>query len=225
MVRFTRESTWSCSAHETFIESLAKNDADSVEISCRHLMTDAIRYLYGIYEAENLLPQHEEYEYVLRFVRATYSFPDDKSVDIDGLIHGLQLYTRHCRVSHAFGEVRRNTELGIAIGILVKLGDILQYQAMSLTVKWYRHMREFLDSPMNCSVKRGIGFDILACSEHVHRLKDNEMPLDHVPCNLIFYHIASTFGIKVAKVNPVRNFDDALSIAVSVRTKRLSEQP
>lgn len=228
MIQFTRPDTWHSSSHDAFLEALEQGDPDMVQQSCRELMVQAIKFLYKIYVQE-LREEHESRSYIQRFISGIYSLPDKMTVDVDGLVNGLRLYVHHCRhaadycesteecVCHSLGSFDTNIELGIAISVLVKLADILQYQAMSLTVKRFRHMREFLNSVLNCSIKRGIGFDILACSEHIHRQsQDKELYLDHVPCNLLFYHIASTFGIKVTKIKLVRDFDHAHRISLAV---------
>jgi hypothetical protein len=229
--------------HGLFIRALKQDQADEVEIMMKQLMQNAICFLYEIYEAEIIPSECEEAMYVAQFISEVYSsnFCDledyqlmalNEDVDRETLIDQVRLYVHFCRhrkylcsmpcTCHDPEDVYDdNRELGIAIAILVKLGDFLRFEAALVTASVYRHMRAFIRSPMNCSISRAIGLEILTCGEYYHSLQyktadPDKLPLHNVPCDMVFHRIATRFDVPVLKVSPAHDFDSARQIAIAI---------
>lgn len=215
------QTSWSNGTHEEFIEALINEDFVQVETTCRRLVQNALLFIREI--NYTFLPRHvEELEHVADFICTIYSvakLPLDKLTAniLDSMVGVGVLITEFQRCVH------RATDCATSIGFLVKLGEFLRAEAITLTTDHYRSFKEFIKSPINTAISKAIGDDILACTQHQTadslRITENleiEFPLDTVPDDLLLCHIASGFDVQIETLKPIEDFDAILRIRFAV---------
>lgn len=239
---FLRTTDWSPDPHAMFLRSLfsgtIKDQDTRVKNAVRTLIRCAILFLREIHAAQTIAVNCRTLDYATAFINKIYGTEGtmmtkaqieavEKTADFNPILQSLMIFVENCHKrdqAMVESEDDQSLECPEAICFLAALVEFLRSEAEAVTRPF---LKSFTGSSLEEKIMQGIGSDLLACVFHLNddvsrtdaygkkKVGSPILPLDHVPCDLILYNIASMYGIPFETLAPSHDFISILQIRIA----------